>query len=238
MADVTTELEIDEELAALADLHEHMRDLAQTERNAAQERRDTSLEIEEKTRRIAILRGDRVGGRPRRAFGRRSFCYTVAEMLAADSTRMWTATELATKLHVGRHKVSCTLSVLIGSGRAKRVKRGVYRAGDSGPSGGIVKAEPEKTRTAVLAALEAAPDRVWRTSDLVEELNRPDVHVLEALRALVCEGKARKLRCGIWTSRDSTATARPARRRSANDPGFRNFGATAADRKKTNFGPE
>jgi len=90
----------------------------------------------------------------------------------------------------------------------------------------------------VLAALEGESDRVWKTSDLVEEIKRPDVQVLEALRALVCEGKARKLRCGIWTSRDSTAKVRGSRRRSVNDPGFRNFGPTAAGRKKMNFGPE
>lgn len=77
------------------------------------ERQRVRHEILHQERRLAIVQGDRKGGRPPASFATDSFADAVSKVLLAQPDRCWTPGEVAEVMNEARHRVSATLSRLV-----------------------------------------------------------------------------------------------------------------------------
>ena len=124
--------EIDDLIATLASLQSEKIRLLEEKRQTGKDLQRNSSEIRAAEHRIAVLNGERIGGRPRGVFGKGTFSAAVHQVLAADEDRVWTPTQVAEAMGEARSRVTTALTRLADFNRIERVRRGQYRGRTTG----------------------------------------------------------------------------------------------------------
>lgn len=203
-------LELSEKLAQL-----HT-ELAQALARRAQAGRDIERlrsEITSINRHISA--GKRGGGRPVGATSAMSCQSKVLRLLADDPSRTWTTHEIARALDEVVGRVRFILPKLVDLGRARRVRRGLYRAQRPGEGPQFAMQETmnrERLMDCVRKAMGVDPHATWTAKRLVAEgFARNIQHGHKLLADLAVLGYVKRVKRGVFVHPDGEV--RVARRR-------------------------
>ncbi len=185
------------------------------------ERKKVHAEITHARQRLAILRGERMGGRPIATYIIDSLQTRVQAAIELEPERHWTPKDLADVLDSRRPLVASTLSNLNGFGRVQRISRGVYKATTNWPR--PLPEENVKQRRGplvdrALEVINADPKVAWSAKRLIERgIAKTINQARDLLTDLHAKGKIQRLNRGSYVSLVSTNEPKKAKRDALRD---------------------
>lgn len=201
-------------LVQLRALHTEQVQLIDEHHRVNRERKRVHAELVHAGQRLAIVRGERRGGRPKAAYVVDSIQSRIQAAVESEPEREWTPQDVADAVGIPRPQVATMLSNLLGYHRVRRVRRGVYKA--IAPGTAVEPAPEEQVRLRRGPLIERAfkvidedPGKVWNAKRLMTDGCANTINqARDVLTDLHARGKIKRVSHGHYAALTSTAVVK------------------------------